>query len=31
MKCLIITYIAAAAGAAVGFLTARLLQIGGRS
>jgi len=31
MKCIIITYVAAVAGAVVGFLTARVFQIGGRS
>ena len=31
MKCMIIAYIAAAVGATVGFLTARVFQVGGRS
>jgi len=31
MRCIIVTYVAAVAGAAVGFLTARVFQVGGRS
>jgi hypothetical protein len=31
MKCMIIAYIALGAGAAAGFLTARLFHVGGRS
>jgi hypothetical protein len=31
MKCIIVSYIAAAGGAAFGYAVARLLQVGGRS